>query len=202
MKMNGTIIAAVIGFALTAAMPLVAHSQSATRGVYVGVGAGEAWAINYPDLTCTPQVTDNCKKTSTVFRFFGGWQFGRNWALEFAFSDLGKVTASTPGVFDQSVKARVSEMTIVGSWPTSERTSLYAKAGAYYGSSSAETTQNGVTTRFTEARSNATVAAGLQVFVTPHWALRAEGQHYYKVGTAIGDINYTVYTAGALFKFQ
>src|SRR3954465_3343749 len=106
MKKNGKTIALVLGLALGAAAPLMAHAQAATRGVYVGFGAGQAEAVNYSHKTCDPFLTSNCKKIGSAFRFFGGWQFGRNWAVEFAYTDLGKITASTPGSFDQAVKAR------------------------------------------------------------------------------------------------
>ena len=201
MKKNGKKIAAILGVALGVAMPLMAHSQTTARGVYVGAGAGQAEAVNYNDKTCDPLLTTKCKKIASTYRFFGGWQFGRNWAVEFAFTDLGKVTADTPGTFDQSVKARVSEMTLVGLWPASDRLAVYGKVGAYYGTTSTETTLNGVDQRSSVSRGNPTFAAGIQWYMTGRLALRGEGQHYIKLGTAVGDLDYNVYTVGLLFKF-
>ncbi len=201
MKKNGTTLAAVISFAASAAMPLIAYSQTATRGVYVGVGAGQAEAVNYSDKVCTPLLTTNCKQKSDVYRFFGGWQFGRNWGVEFGFTDLGKVTSSTPGTFEQSLKVRLGEMTLMGLWPATDHIAFYGKAGAYYGTSSTDTTQAGVEQRASQSRGNITFAAGIQWYMTNRLALRGEGQHYVKMGTAVGDLDYNVYTVGLLYKF-
>lgn len=201
MKKNRTTVAAVIAFAVSAAMPLMAHSQSATRGVYVGVGLGQAEAVNYGDKVCTPLLTTDCKQKGDVFRFFGGWQFGRNWAVEMAYSDLGKITASIPGTFDQDVKTRLGEMTLVGSWPATNHIAFYGKVGGYYANASTQTTQNGVEQKVSQGRGNYTFGAGIQWYMTPRLALRGEGQHYVKVGTTVGDLDYNVYTVGLLFKF-
>ncbi len=201
MKKNGTTIAAVIGFVVSAAMPLLAHSQTATRGVYVGVGAGQAEAVTYSDKVCTPLLTTECKQKSDVYRFFGGWQFGRNWGVEFGFSDLGKATSSIPGTFEQTLKVRLGEMTLMGLWPATNHIAFFGKAGAYYGTSSVNTTQAGVEQRVSQSRANITFGAGIQWYMTNRLALRGEGQHYMKVGTAVGDIDYNVYTVGLLFKF-
>jgi len=202
MNKNGKTIAIILGLLLALAMPLMAHSQTATRGVYLGVGAGQAEAVNYSDRVCDPLLTTDCKKKSDVFRFFGGWQFGRNWGVEFAYTDLGKITSTIPGTFDQTVKARVGEMTLVGSWPATDRIAFYGKVGGYYGNATTETTQNGVTQQVNEGRGNYTFAAGIQWYMTPRLALRGEGQHYVKVGTTVADLDYNVYTVGLLFKFQ
>ena len=201
MKNNGKTIAMVLGLALAAALPLAAHSQAAARGTYVGVGVGQAEAVNYNDRTCVPQMTANCNKKTSVYRFFGGWQFSRNWGVEFAYSDLGKTTSSTPGTFDESVKARVGELTAVGWWPVSDRAAVYGKFGGYYGTSSADTTNAGVNQRITRGRANYTFAGGVQLYITESVAVRGEGQHYVKVGTGVGDLDYTAYTLGVLFKF-
>ena len=140
MKKNGNTIAVVLGLALGAAMPLAAQAQAATPGIYAGVSAGQAEAQAY---ACAARST--CKNKGTVYRIFGGYQFSRNLAVEAAFSDLGKVSSSSPG-FDQSVKVRAGELTVVASYPASERFSVFGKAGGYYAQSTSTTTQSGTTT--------------------------------------------------------
>ena len=197
MKKNGNTIAVVLGLALGAAMPLAAQAQAATPGIYAGVSAGQAEAQAYD---CAARST--CKNKGTVYRIFGGYQFSRNLAVEAAFSDLGKVSSSSPG-FDQSVKVRAGELTVVASYPASERFSVFGKAGGYYAQSTSTTTQSGTTTTVRETNGNPTFGAGLQFFMTRNLALRGEGQRYMKVGGGkIGDSPYNAYTLGLLWKFQ
>ena len=198
MKKNSKTIAVVLGMALGAALPLAAQAQTTMPGVYVGIGAGQAEPLQYDTCDTRPI----CKKKGSAYRAFGGYQFSRNLAVEAAFSDLGKVSSSSPG-FDQSVKVRAGELTVVASYPASERFSVFGKAGGYYAQSTSTTTQSGTTTTVRETNGNPTFGAGLQFFMTRNLALRGEGQRYMKVGGGkIGDSPYNAYTLGLLWKFQ
>jgi len=196
MNKNGKTIAMIFGLALGAAMPLAASAQATKTGVYAGVGAGqsEAW-----DYQCDALPT--CKKKGSAYKFFGGWQFSRILGVEFAYTDLGKASSSSPG-FDESVKVRATDVTLFAQWPMLERLALFGKIGGYYASTSVERTTNGVNTRLNESRGNGTYGAGIQWYITDGLAVRAEGQKYMKVGGGtVGDSDYTVYSAGLLYKF-
>lgn len=200
MKKNGKTIAAVLGFALSAALPLAAYAQSSTPGIYVGIAGGQAEPIAYDTCETHP----SCKKKGSAYRFFAGWQFTRIFGVEFAYTDFGKASSSGPG-FDQSIKVRVGDANVVAQWPASERLALFGKAGAYYAATSvdtADTTPGGVSGRRDESRGGITFGAGIQWYVWQSLALRGEGQHYMKVGgSTIGDSDYNVYTLGLLYKF-
>lgn len=197
MNKNGKTISIILGLLLALAMPLAARAQAGDRGVYVGVGGGQAEPIQYDACDTFP----TCKKKGTAWKFFGGWQFGRHWALEYGFTDFGKASASSPTT-SQSIKSRASEVTILGQWVSgNDRFALFGKAGAYYANTTADTTVSGVSTRVTEGRGNATFGAGLQYYIWRGLAIRGEGQHYMKVGGAtIGDSDYNVYTISLLYK--
>ncbi len=196
MNKNGKTISILLGLLLAAATPLAARAQAGDRGVYVGAGGGQSEPIKYDACDTFP----TCKKKGSAYKFFGGWQFGRHWAVEFGFSDLGKATASSPTT-TQTGKARVGEITILGQWLGSERAALFGKAGAYYGNTTVDTTNSGVSTRVTEGRGNLTFGAGIQYYFWRGLAIRGEGQHYMKVGGAtIGDHDYNVYTISLLYK--
>lgn len=198
MKKNGTTIAVVLGVALGAALPLAAQAQATLPGVYVGVGAGQAEPLQYDACDTRP----TCKKKGSAYRFFGGWQFSRNFGVEVAYSDLGKASSSS-STLNETIKVRVSELTLVGSYPASERFSIYGKVGGYYAQTTADTTQSGVSTRVKESNGGLTFAGGLQYFVTPSLALRGEGQNYMKVGGGrLGDSDYVAYTVALLWKFR
>lgn len=189
-------IAMVSGLALAAAMPLAASAQATQPGLYAGVGAGqsEAW-----DYACDPRPI--CKKKGSAYKFFGGWQFSRNFGVELAYTDLGKASSSSPG-FDQTIKVRATDVTLFAQWPLLERLALFGKVGGYYASTSVDTTQAAGTTRGKESRGNLTYGGGIQWYVTQGLAVRGEGQKYMKVGGGtIGDSDYSVYSVGLLYKF-
>jgi OOP family OmpA-OmpF porin len=197
MKKNGKTIAVLLGMALGAAMPLAAQAQATMPGVYVGVGAGQSEAVEY-ECAALP----SCKPKGTAYRFFGGYQFSRNFGVEAAYTDLGNASSHSPG-FDQTIKVRAGELTLVGSFPATERFSLYGRIGGYYAQTTADTTQAGVSQGLKESNGNITFAGGLQFFMTQSLALRGEGQRYMKVGGGkIGDSDYNVYSVGLLWKFQ
>jgi OOP family OmpA-OmpF porin len=198
MKKNGNKIAVLLGLGLSAALPLAAHGQATTPGVYVGLGAGQSEALEYDTCDTRPV----CKKKGTAYRFFGGWQFNRNFGVEVAFTDVGKANSRAPG-FDETVKVRASELTLVGAYPATERFSIYGKVGAYYAQTTLDTEQGAASTRVRKSNGNPTFAGGLQFFVTPALALRGEGQRYMKVGGgSIGTSDYNVYSIGLLWKFR
>lgn len=196
MNKSGKTIAMIFGLALAAAMPLAASAQATATGVYAGVGAGqsEAW-----DYQCDALPT--CKKKGSAYKFFGGWQFSRHIGVEFAYTDLGKASSSSPG-FDETVKVRAGDVTLLAQWPMLERLALFGKVGGYYAATSVERTQAGVNTRLNESRGNLTYGAGIQWYITQGLAVRGEGQKYMKVGGgSIGDSDYSVYSVGLLYKF-
>lgn len=199
MNKNGKTIAIILGLLLAVTMPLAARAQSGgDRGVYVGVGGGSAEPVKYDTCDTFPQ----CSKKGTAFKFFSGWQFGRNWAVEFGYQDLGKASASSPGTFDQSIKVRLSDLTLLGQWLGTERVAFFGKAGAYYANTTLDTTNAGVSTRTQQSRGNLTFGAGIQYYAWRGLAIRGEGQHFMKVGGGtIGESDYNVYTLSLLYKF-
>ena len=201
MNKNAKTIAIILGLLLAVAMPLAARAQGGDRGVYVGVGGGSAEPLKYDTCDTHPV----CSKKGTAFKFFSGWQFGRNWAVEFGYQDLGKASSSTPGTFSQSIKVRLSDLTILGQWLGTERIAFFGKAGAYYANTTLETTDTTLavpTTRVQQSRGNLTFGAGIQWYAWRGLAIRGEGQHFMKVGGgSIGDSDYNVYTLSLLYKF-
>ena len=196
MNKNGKTIAKILGLVL-AAMPLAARAQAGDRGVYVGVGAGQAEPLQYDKCDTFP----TCKKKGSAYKFFSGWQFGRNWAVEFGYQDLGKAYASSPS-FDQSIKVRLSDITLLGQWIGTERIAFFGKAGAYYANTTVDTAQAGTSTRINQSRGNLTIGAGIQWYAWRGLAVRGEGQRFLKVGGgSIGDSDYVAYTLGLLYKF-
>jgi OmpA-OmpF porin, OOP family len=202
MKKNSKTIAILLGLACSAAVPLAAQAQATARGVYAGAALGQSEALEY-ECDALAAVGGQCKPKGTAYRIFAGYQFHRNFAVEVAFTDLGKASSNVPGTFDEVIKVKASEATLVAQYPATERFSIYGKAGIYYGHTSDDFTQSGTRRTLKEGNWNGTFGAGLQIFVWENLALRLEGQRYMKVaGGSIGDSDYNAYTVGLLWKFR
>jgi OOP family OmpA-OmpF porin len=198
MNKNSRTIAAILGLALSAAMPLAAQAQATGRGGYIGVGAGQGEALEYACDTL-PQ----CHPKTTVYKFFSGLQFHRHFAIEVAYSDLGKVSSNNGPAFDDSIKVKASDVTLVALYHPTERFTLFGKAGGYYANTTKLRTSGGITVNVKESHGNPTFGGGLQWFFWNGVALRGEGQRYMKVGGGnIGDSDYNVYTLSVLWKFR
>ena len=198
MNKNGRTILAILGLTLGAALPLAAHAQATGRGVYIGVGAGQAEALKYECdtlLVCNPK--------GTAYKFFSGLQFHRHFAVEVTYTDFGEVSSNNGPAFDDRIKAKASDLTLVVLYHPSERFSLFAKGGGYYANTNKIRQSGGTTINVKETNGGATFGAGLQWFFWNGFALRGEGQHYMKVGSGnIGDSDYNVYTASLVWKFR
>lgn len=189
---------AVLGACLAAAGLAQAQVPTIDRGFYIGGALGQSEAKEYD---CSAQA--QCENRGTIGRGFVGWQFGRHWSVELAYTDLGKVNSSTPGTFDESVAVRVGEAVLLPSYPFTERAMIYGRFGGYYAQTTNDFTLNGASTRLQETNGGITWGFGLQYYVTTSIALRGEMQRYMKVGGGnIGDSDYNAVTLGALFKMH
>ncbi len=196
MKRQNNIRAIVLTAGLAAAGLVQAQTQTVDSGLYFGLGVGQSKALDYD---CRGRAT--CEDTGTAVKYFLGYQFARNWSAEFGFTDLGKVGSETPGAFKEDIKARLGELTIVGSYPATGRFMIYGKAGGYYAHTTDDVTVSGTQARLSESGGGFTWGFGAQYFLWRGLAARLEGQRYMKVGGGdIGDSDYNVYTIGLLYK--
>jgi opacity protein-like surface antigen len=202
MKRQNNIKSTVLGLCLSACAGLASaqgvQTQTIDRGFYIGGALGQSEAKEYD---CTAQA--QCENRGTVGRALIGMQFARNWALELAFTDLGTVDSETPGTFSETVKVRLGELDLLGSYPVSGRFMIYGKIGGYYAETTNDFTLSGASTRLKESNGGITWGGGLQYFVVGGLAVRLEAQRYMKVGGGnVGDSDYNAYTVGLLYKFR
>ena len=198
MNKNGRTILAILGLTFGAALPLAAQAQATGRGVYIGVGAGQAEALEYECDTLPA-----CNPKGTAYKFFTGLQFHRHFAIEVAYTDFGQVSSNAGAAFDEQIKVKATDITLVAAYHPSERFTLFVKGGGYYANTTDTFTQGGITRTVKETNGGGTVGAGFTWFVWDGIAIRGEGQHYMKVGGGnIGDSDYNVYTASVLWKFR
>jgi len=201
MRRQNNIQALVLGicFALCAgAAPAQTKPEGRTTstGLYFGAGLGQSQALEYD---CRARAS--CETHGSVVKYFVGYQFARNWSAELGFTDLGKVDSEDPGTFKEDIKARLGEVTVVGSYPASSRLMIYGKAGGYYAHTTADITTSGTQVRLSESAGGVTWGFGLQYYIWRGLAARLEAQRYMKVGGGdIGDSDYNSYTIGLLYK--
>ena len=153
---------------------------------YVGASVGRS---EFKDACNGLPAGFSCDNKGTAGRLFGGYQFHRNWAVEFGYDDFGKATASgvVGGVgVNGSGKSSAWELTAVGSVPLGHEFSLYGKAGAYQAHTKVSATGTlgafTATASGTDNNTGLTVGAGTMYDFTKAFQLRAEWQRYAKVG--------------------
>jgi len=175
--------AAVVTFALaTTAFALPAAAQLNASSVYIGASAGRA---NYR----APSETD------MAWRFFGGYQFHRNFAVEAGYHNLGEVN------FVQGDRSsQVFELTGVGLFPVANALSVYGKVGAYYGKSEV---RSSVIPSGDDTNGGLTYGVGAQYDISPQVGARLEWQRYDQVGgSRTGETDIDVMNVGLVYRFR
>lgn len=197
MRRQNHIQAIIVGIGLALAAGLAqAQTPTIDRGFYFGAALGQAKAL---DLDCRSR--PNCEDTATAVKYFLGYQFARHWSAELGFTDLGKVGSEVPGSFKEDVKARLGEVTVVGSYPATARFMVYGKVGGYYAHTTDDVTSGAAQARLSESGGGVTWGFGAQYYLWKGLAARLEAQRYMKVGGGdIGDSDYNAYTIGLLYK--
>jgi OOP family OmpA-OmpF porin len=195
MKRKSKLAATLGSFAVFMTLPAgPAWSQEA--GVYVGAALGKAEYRN-----ACEGVTVSCDHKDNAGKIFAGYQFGRYFAAEIAYNDLGE--ASAGGAAAEFV---AWELVGVGSIPLIERLSVYGKLGFYR----AETTINGpaAVPGFTptppagDRNSDVTFGFGARYGITGNLSVRAEWQRYVAVGGPdVGDTDIDVFGVGLMYRF-
>jgi OmpA-OmpF porin, OOP family len=182
MAMNGKAALAILGMAAALVAGPAAAQGGDERGLYLGGSVGYS---QYKD-TCK-NLFIPCDGNDTAWRFFGGYQFNRNWSLELGYADLGEAEGAGPIPAGGNATFRTHsygfDLTGIGSVYLTQRLSLFGRLGAYMG----RTTREIEFTNFPnvdEAKTNSglTYGAGLG-YTLGRFGVRAEWQRYGNIGT-------------------
>ena len=130
----------------------------------------------------------------TGYKFFGGYQINKNFALEGGFFDLGKFgfTATTVplGTLVGTIKVKGINLDLVGMLPISEKFSAFGRIGLTRAKTEDTFTGSGLVRVLNpnpRARdSNAKVGLGLQYAFTDSLGMRAEVERY-RINDAVGN---------------
>jgi OmpA-OmpF porin, OOP family len=206
---HGRLAVAILGLAAAAAATPAAAQGMDASGIYLGGSLGRS---QYKD-TCK-NLFIPCEAEDTAWRFFGGYQFNRNWALELGYGDFGEAQGTGPipagGNASMKVHSSAFDLTGLGSLYLTERLALFGRLGLYMG----RTTRDVDFTAFpdtNDAKTNSgfTFGAGL-AYNLGRLGVRAEWQRYDNIGTnqnsAIqgqpsGTDEIDFFSLGLLFRF-
>ena len=100
---------------------------------YLGFSFGKA---NYPNACAGAAAGITCEGSDAAVKLLAGYQFTPNFALEFAYGDLGRVSASTGEAADLAA----ADWTAIGTWPLGNGFAVHGRFGGYYGSLSGNST--------------------------------------------------------------
>lgn len=164
---------AVLGVAAAAfTLPAAAQMKGpALSSVYIGGGIGQSKAKD--GCESLTQFGFSCDAKDTAWRFFGGYQFHRNFAAELGYTDLGAATATAPG---QSVdfEATAWDLSAIGYWPIADQFSVFGRLGFY--NSEVKATGSGASGKKTTT--DLTYGLGVQYDFTRNFGVRGEWQRY------------------------
>ena len=118
------------------------------EGQYLGAGYGQSKAdidkakissnLIGSGYTGSPTPSTTADETDTGWKLFGGYQFTRNWGVEFAYVDLGKTTvnsrataAGATDVYRTEATAKGWSIAGVGTVMVSDTFGVFGKLGAF-----------------------------------------------------------------------
>ncbi|HJT62549.1 MAG TPA: outer membrane beta-barrel protein [Burkholderiales bacterium] len=184
---------AILSLAAAFASPVLAQDV----GFYVGAHIGQSEAGD----SCTGVGGGvSCDDKDTAWRILGGYQFNRNFALEFGYNDLGEVSASAPGA-NVTIETTAWELVGVGMLPLADRFSAYGKIGLYRAETDATVNVPGFSSS-SESNTDLTFGIGARYDFTRSVGVRAEWQRYQDVGGGdIGEDDVDVISIGVIFRF-
>lgn len=144
-----------------------------------------------------------------AFKLFGGYQFNRNFALEFGYFNLGKYnfrTDTTPvGTLNGKIELQGLNLDLVGTLPLAGGLSAIGRVGAQYARTRDNFSSSGAITVLKPNPSTNSVnykfGAGLQYEFTQSFLMRLEAERY-RVNDAVGnkgDVN--MYSLGVVIPF-
>jgi OOP family OmpA-OmpF porin len=137
-------------------------------------------------------ITDNNRDDG--YKFFGGYQFNRNFALEGSYFDLGKYgfTASTtpPGRLNGEIRLRGIGLDAVMSAPLTDKLRVFGKVGVNYAEARDSFSGSGAVTVLdsnpSKTELNPKIGIGIQYALTDALSVRAELERY-RVNDAVGS---------------
>ena len=144
--------------------------------------------------------------TGTGFKIGGGYAFTRYFAVEGAYVDLGKATASgTFGGSNASVTFKSSGLVVaaVGMVPLSQQFSLLGRFGLINATVKVDATLGNASGSNKTTDMKTTFGVGASYSLTPKFAVRGDYDVYQKLGdnATTGESDVNMLSVGVVYKF-
>ena len=205
-------------FAVLAALAFTAPVQAdEARGWYGGLNVGQSLATIDDDRIASSLAAEGFAQTQIAkdtrdlgFKAFAGYQFGRHFALEGGYYDLGKFgfTADTlpPGTLSGQAKFRGVNLDAVGILPLTEKISAFGRAGMHYTRTQTAFQGTGAVLVSDPSRKQSglhyKVGVGLEYAPTPQVGVRAELERY-RLDDAVGNTgDVDLASLGLVYRFK
>ena len=188
----------LIAAALLALGGLVAASQTAAQGFYIGGSVGKS---DFDDDNAIPDLitSGSVDGSDTGFKIFGGYQFNQHFGVELAWVDLGKAgysgTFSGLPVTGGTVETSGLNLSAVGILPLGSGFALFGKAGFFAWESKAKDVTGGLPFSGKEDGTDLSLGIGASYDFTKNFGIRAEWERF----KAVGDID--LLSVGIVYKF-
>lgn len=206
---RGRLAVAILGLAAVLVAGSALAQSADPSGIYLGGSLGRS---QYKD-TCKNLFVP-CEDQDTAWRFFGGYQFNRNWALELGYGDFGDATANgdipAGGTGAMTLNSYAFDLTGIGSLYLTERLSLFGRLGLYMGRTTRDIEFSNFPT-VSDAKTNSGLTYGAGVgYNLGRLGVRLEWQRYDNIGTngnsaiqgqASGTDEVDFFSLGLLFRF-
>lgn len=164
------------------------NPEWANTASYIGLGLGGSRSfLNQDPINTAAQRVGNINKTVEDHRGFGGKliagkQLNQNFAVEFAYFDLGKFDYSAQtvngGTLNRHTTVRGGTLDLIGMVPLSERFTAFAALGGTYAMVRDNLSGNIANEELRNKKFNPKVGLGLEYKLTEALALRGEVERY------------------------
>jgi OOP family OmpA-OmpF porin len=195
----------------------VAHAQGEPWYVAVGFGASttvvDESVVAVAGATASTLVRD---ERDPGFKLVVGYAFNPHWAVEGGFAQLGEfsitrdVTAPAAGAANASLRVKGFVIDLVGTAPLGGRFAAIGRAGVllsevrtFRAVSGSATLEPGLQSSGVSDEFNFKLGVGLQYALSPKVALRAEWEHFYRVGDPAntGELEINLVGGGIVLRF-
>ena len=170
------------------------------KGWYLGAGYGQSKVSVDKGATNAgftnggfATASTTADETDTAWKLFGGYQFTRNWGVEFAYVDLGKASADTATTgttaqYKQEWSSKAWSLAGVGTAMVGDNLGVFGKLGAFswdldYTCGKVSGTGGACTTpSASPSGTDLTYGVGLKYNFTKQTSLRVEWEQFKNVG--------------------
>jgi len=198
---------------------LAGQAVAAGQGGYVGFAIGQTKASIAADDINSSLAALGFGSTTTVdesdigFKFYGGYQFNKNFAVEAGYTDFGKfashsvITSGGSGTGDGEWRAYSIDFSALGMLPVGNQFSLFGRAGLSFWNLDFSFTAIGPGGIGIASESTSGVSpllgAGAIFRFTPQLALRAEFERHFSVGdnNTSGESDIDLISLALQFRF-